>query len=252
MENEISPVSKVISTVMQIPGIKVDREKFLRSEFRLYCTQEELEKVVENPLEIIPKNRIEKIADACIRNQTAKVSLLSTIAGVPGGLAMAATIPADMAQYYYHIFVMAQKLAYLYGFSDLCGEDGRFTETSQDMLILFVGVMSGVAGANQALKKITPIIAANAVKRIPNVALTKTWYYPIITKIARTVFGQSVTKKGFAKQIGKVIPFVGGAVSGGITLATFYPSAKRLQKQLRDQMDDIKAAGDRSKEAEDI
>lgn len=87
MENEISPVSKVISTVMQIPGIKVDREKFLRSEFRLYCTQEELEKVVENPLEIIPKNRIEKIADACIRNQTAKVSLLSTIAGVPGGLA---------------------------------------------------------------------------------------------------------------------------------------------------------------------
>lgn len=66
-------------------------------------------------------------------------------------------------------------------------------------------------------------------------ALTKTAIYPLIKQIAKWI-GISLTKSSFAKALGKVIPIVGGAISGGLTLATFRPQAKRLQKKLQEQM----------------
>lgn len=148
---------------------------------------------------------------------------------------MAGTIPADMAQYYWHVFVLAQKLAYLYGFPDLRDENGNLTDTASDMLTLFVGVMMGASAANQAIKGLAKEFAKQVVKRLPQKALTKTMYYPIIKQIAKWI-GVKLTKDTFAKGLGKVIPILGGVISGGLTLATFRPSAKRLQHKLQEEM----------------
>lgn len=122
---------------------------------------------------------------------------------------------------------------------DLCDENGNLTETSQDMLTLFVGVMMGVGAANNAITKISKAFAAQVVKRLPQKALTKTFYYPIIKQIAKWL-GVKLTKETFAKSVGKAIPILGGIVSGGLTAATFKPAAKRLQKKLQEQMYDIR------------
>lgn len=148
---------------------------------------------------------------------------------------MAATIRGDMAKYYWHTFVLAQKLAYLYGIPDLRDEEGNLSETLQDMLTLFVGVMMGAAAANNVIKA----FAEQVVKRLPRQALTKTVYYPIIKQVAKWI-GINLTKSSFAKGLGKAISILGGAISGTLTFASFRPSAKRLQKKLREQMYDIK------------
>lgn len=152
---------------------------------------------------------------------------------------MAATIPGEMVQYYWHTFVLAQKLAYLYGIPDLRDEEGNLSETSQDMLTLFVGVMMGAAAANNVIKNLSKAFAEQVVKRLPRQALTKTVYYPIIKQVAKWI-GINLTKSSFAKGLGKAIPILGGAISGALTFASFRPSAKRLQKKLREQMYDIK------------
>ena len=240
MANEIQVWNKVMSSALAIPGVKVNRESFLLGELRNYCSSmEELTKAVDNPVDVLSKERIDQLASSCINNHLVKVTSLSFAAGLPGGWTIAATIPADMAQYYYHTFVLAQKLAYLYGFPDLCNEKGEFTETSQDMLTLFVGVMSGVAAANNVIGKVSKAFAAQVVKRLPQKALTKTFYYPIIKQIAKWL-GVSLTKGSFAKSVGKLIPVVGGVISGGLTAVTFKPAAKRLQKKLQEQMYDIR------------
>lgn len=41
-----------------------------------------------------------------------------------------------------------------------------------------------------------------------------------------------MTKQIFAKSAAKIVPVVGGVVSGSLTLATFMPMSKRLQKHL--------------------
>ena len=198
-----------------------------------------MEKALVNPVEVISKDRIDALVNACINNHTAKVTTISAAAGIPGGLAMAATIPGDMAQYYWHTFVLAQKLAYLYGIPDLRDEEGNLSETSQDMLTLFVGVMMGAAAANNVIKNLSKAFAEQVVKRLPRQALTKTVYYPIIKQVAKWI-GINLTKSSFAKGLGKAIPILGGAISDALTFASFRPSAKRLQKKLREQMYDIK------------
>lgn len=242
MANEVTVWNKVMSSAMAIPGVKVDRESFLMSELRQYCSKDELEKAMNNPVDVLSEDRIDSLANACINNHLVKVTSLSVVSGIPGGLAMAATIPADMAQYYWHTFVLAQKLAYLYGIPDLRDENGNLTETSQDMLTLFVGVMLGAAAANNAIKNVSKAFAVQVVKRLPQKALTKTIYYPIIKQVAKWI-GIKLTKDTFAKGLGKTIPILGGVISGGLTAATFRPSAKRLQKKLKEQMHDIHVSG---------
>ena len=61
---------------------------------------------------------------------------------------MAGTIPADMAQFYWHALVMAQKLAYLYGWSDLL-EEGQVDEQTEFQLTLLIGAMLGAALAGR-------------------------------------------------------------------------------------------------------
>ena len=57
------------------------------------------------------KDKSEKL----IMMRTAESSGASLLAGLPGGIAMAATIPADVIQFYGVALRMAQELAYLYG-----------------------------------------------------------------------------------------------------------------------------------------
>ena len=243
MANEGTLWNKVMSLAMAIPGVKVDRDSFLISELRQYCSKDELEKAIVNPVDVLSEDRIDSLANACINNHLVKVTSLSVVSGIPGGLAMAATISADMVQYYWHTFVLAQKLAYLYGIPDLRDENGNLTETSQDMLTLFVGVMLGAAAANNAIKNVSKAFAVQVVKRLPQKALTKTIYYPIIKQVAKWI-GIKLTKDTFAKGLGKTIPILGGLISGGLTAATFRPSAKRLQRKLKEQMHDIHVSED--------
>ncbi len=49
---------------------------------------------------------------------------ISAAAGIPGGYAMIATIPADIIQYYGVALRFAQEMVYLYGGADIW-EDGK-------------------------------------------------------------------------------------------------------------------------------
>lgn len=236
MADEITVWNKVMGAALAMPGVKVDRDNFLRTELKCYCSSEQLEQaVLGRPINSVSREVIDRVANACINSHTTKVTAISTVAGIPGGIVIAATIPADMAQYYWHVFVLSQKLAYLYGFPDLRDENGNLTDAASDMLTLFVGVMMGASAANQAIKGIAKEFAKQVMKRLPQKALTKTVYYPIIKQIAKWI-GVKLTKETFAKGLGKAIPILGGIISGTLTLATFRPSAKRLQHKLQEEM----------------
>lgn len=230
--NEILIWHKTLTVVMGMPGVKIDRESFLRREFQPYYPNEQLTKIIKNkPSDYVSSELINKIANSCIKNHTSKVTALSAAAGIPGGLAMFGTIPADAAQYFYHVFVLSQKLCYLYGFPDLYDENGNINDTALDLMTLFVGVMMGVDSANSAINIISKSLAKQTTKKLSRMALTKTTVYPIVKRVA-TMLGIKINKDIFAKSVGKIIPFIGGVISGGLTYFSFHPCAKRLQREL--------------------
>ena len=91
--------------------------------------------------------------------------------------------------------------------------------------------MLGASGAAQTIRVLSSSLAKQALKKLPQKALTKTFYYPIIKSIAKA-FGAKMTKEVFAKGVSKVIPVIGGVVSGGVTLATLMPMGTRLTNVL--------------------
>jgi len=237
-EKEIAQKSSnfemVLRSAIGLPGVRINRESFLRKELSKHHDDDVVSKAIEtNPAQAgLSVKNLDHVAKACITFETRKVSAISAAAGLPGGFAMAATIPADVAQFFGHIIRVLQKLAYLYGWQDMFqGDDDEIDDSTANELTLFIGVMFGVNAANIALSRVATLAALNVPKKLVQQALTKGTIYPIVKKIA-TAIGVKMTKQIFAKGVGKIIPVIGAVASGGITYALFKPMSLRLKRYL--------------------
>ena len=229
----------IILLALKVPGVKIDRAKFLERELYKYYPKEVINEAIEsNPASAgVKKEDVDKIADEIIKFERNAVSGISVALGVPGGVAMAATIPADIAQYYGYMLRCAQKLLYLYGFPqiDTSEEALRLDTETVNYLTICLGIMYGVANANNAIKAMAKALATGVEKKLLNTALTKGTIYPIVKSVAKW-FGVKMTKSVFAGFFKKAIPVVGGVVGGGLTFATFKPCCYRLKDALQDTM----------------
>ena len=191
MEKEVVVWNKILTAVMKMPGVKVDRRTFLRKELKGYCNEQELDMLEHvRPYSIVSDKTIDAVASSTINFHTVMATTGSTIAGLPGGLALAATIPGDITQFYFHVVVLSQKLAYLYGFPDFFeqqDEQDGINEVAGDMLTVFIGSMMGVKVADQGIAEMARGLAKSAVGRLPRLVITKTVIYPIALQVAKLV-----------------------------------------------------------------
>ncbi|RFC71014.1 hypothetical protein [Streptomyces sp. AcE210] len=234
MENPESRFSALLLGAARLPGVRVDREAYLRTALARHCSEYEVRTATaETPAAAgISLDVLDRVANESIRYETAKVSALSAAAGFPGALALPATVPADLAQYLGHMLRISQKLAYLYSWPNLFSDDGdELDDATKGVLTLFFGVMFGTQSANAAVGKVATAMSEQVIKKLPQKALTQGVVYPVVKRVAGYL-GVEMTKQTFAKSVSKAIPVVGAAVSGTLTFATFRPMARRLKMHL--------------------
>lgn len=219
----------VLGFALKVPGCTVDRYSYLVDAFSAYGKTKELE--TKSPLDIYPLEIVDKVAKDAISSRTMKASLLSAVAGAPGGFAMLGAIPADLAQYYYHAIVLAQELAYIYGFRSLDKGSG-LNEAARNHITIMIGTMLGVQKAANMIRVLSQRAAEQAAKDIARRALTKGTIYPIVKTIARHI-GIKMTKDTFARGASKTIPILGAVTSGGLTYATLRAMGKKLRTELK-------------------
>ena len=232
-------IDDIIILAVKTPGVHISRAAFLQKELFKNHPQDVIDKAIATtPAQagISPKE-IAKIADNVIALERNCVSGISVALGAPGGWAMAATIPADILQYYGYTLRATQKLLYLYGFPEIdVGEDGlQLNSETINAIIMCLGVMNGVAGANNAIKGMAKALAIGVEKKLLNMALTKGAFYPLVKSILKW-FGIKLTKSVFAGFFKKAIPIVGGVIGGGLTFLAFKPCCYRLKDALQDTM----------------
>ena len=237
MENEIEEqkqfsLEKIIETALKIPGVKVDRDIFLKNKFSDYPGIDMNNLLEKGPVTYgIPRENLSVIADKLIRKRVTESSAASFAAGLPGGVAAFATVPADVAQFFGIALRLAQEISYIYGAKDLWQDNKLDGELVQNQLIMYCGVMFGVAGAGAGMRVLSVRVATNIAKKLPQKALTKQFWYRIVKKIGN-MLGIKVVKSGVAKGLSKIVPVVGGVVSGAMTFATMTPMAKKLKNAL--------------------
>jgi hypothetical protein len=231
-EKGLSVWGKVLSTSIGLPFVKVNREEFLNKELSKFCTpMEVMTALEEGPLGVLTKKEIDKLANQCISYHLTMVCGTSALMGLPGGWWMAGTIPADITQFYGHILSLMQKLIYLYGWPALTSVNDQLDDESLNIMTLFVGVMMGNKMAIEALTKVVTQASKNAGVKISETVMA---HYAV--KVAQWI-GINMTKEGFAKGVGKVLPLVGAPISATITYYTFRPMARRLKKHLDELYD---------------
>lgn len=226
----------VFAQALRLPYVRVNRDDFLRNELRRYCHQDVIEKaIVDNPAQAgIEKSLINKISQKVIDFETKRVTSISVIASLPSSAMPAAALAAstaDITSYFAHILRVLQKLAYLYGFPQFDIKEENIDSETKDVLMIFIGAMFGVQGAEGALNKLANTVAQNVSKKLAQKALTKGMVYPAVKKVASTI-GVRMTKQIFADTIASGIPYVGSVVSGGLTYAMFRPCCNKLRKTL--------------------
>ena len=224
----------IIQQITRIPYVRIDRVEFLRKELIKYYPERIVNlAIAKNPAYAgIEQDKINGIAKQVINFETNKVSAISFAAGMPGGFAMAVTVPADITQYFCSIIRVMQKLAYLYGFEEFEFNESEVSDDTLNQVMIFLGVMYGVQGANAGVKLIAQTVSQKIAKTLANKALTKGAIYPIVKKISLTV-GFSMTKPLFATGVSRTVPVIGGVVTGGLTYATFKPLSYNLQKSFK-------------------
>ena len=225
-----------LKKLVRLQGVRISREDFLRQELRkLHLSDAEIEcAIASNPLSAgVSRKLLDKLANDAISFETKKSTALSFAAGIPGGLAMLGTVPADLTQYYVHSLRIMQKLAYLYGWKEFLTDLDDIDDETIAQMGLFFGVMLEVAGAAESLRDFARVIVAPAIeKRIARKALMKTTWYPIVKKSLK-VIGVSVTKQSMAKTMSKIVPLIGGVISGGMTFVALQTQSIRLKQHLR-------------------
>lgn len=237
MSNGSEMFEVLMTNAVKLPGVKVDRREFLAQSFSRHVPASQLAEIVEKgPIGAnVPLALIKKIAKRNIANQTMKSSSASFAAGLPGGIGLAATIPADTAQFFGFSLRLAQETGYLYGYDDFWENGELDVDRVNGDLVLFLGVMFGVGGATATIKALSAQLSKQALKQLPKKALTKTVYFPIIKKMSAMI-GVKMTKDTFAKGVSKMIPLAGGVISGGLTFSSMTKMGNRLLHALEDSV----------------
>lgn len=228
--NNVDPVIKtLLDTIVaasKLPFVYVDRETFLRNQFK---GSKHIETILESgPQTVFNTEFLLNKADQIIEESTRNTSLVSFAAGLPSNpLTMFAAGGADIIQNYGFAINLIQQIAYLFGEEKLFTQNEELSEESKTRIIVYLGVMSGANGASQLISKVAKPVGQNIGKKVASMALTKTAWYPMFKSVAK-VLGIQVTKKSVGTIISKAVPIIGGVISGGLTFVTFKPMGKRL------------------------
>ena len=222
---------RVLHAAVSMPGVKVNRESFLRSHLKSLEEEQIDFAIAHRPAAAgIDLEFIDDRASSLIKGHVARASGISFAAGIPGGFAMLGTIPADMAQYFWHLTVMSQQLAYLYGWPDLLHE-GDIDEETEARFTILIGAMMGAAPAQQGLKQLSSQVAQQVAMRGPQSAVAREATKVLTKRVGRWI-GVKITKDTFSKGIAKAIPLLGGIIGAGLTASTMWPMSRRLKTEL--------------------
>lgn len=232
----------VLRTSLNFNQCRVDREEFLKEALHVNCSEDAIGKaIMTSPIESeIPRYVIADIANKVINDHLVRVTSLSFAAGLPGGLALLGTIPADLIQFFVNSITVAQKLAYLYGWKDFFQSENDLSEDTLSKITLFTGVMFGAPNAEKALDRYkfdeaednssdVKIGFSNLEVDFSSSQLTirEHGFLQLVQYVAKWI-GVRIARRKINSSSMRAIPIIGGVVSGGMSYLSFKDMTVRL------------------------
>ena len=229
---------EVVAQAVRLPGTGVDRSEYLTKALG----RKHAPRVVQAAIDTTParagltQKQIARAAKNSIARDGRRTTALSFAAGIPGGIAGAVTIPADMIQFYGYLIRTIQKLTYLYGWRDLVHiEEGTADRAASRALLVFLGVMGDVKRADKVFKQLATRRIAGASDQVLRSMMLMGGFDDDLEEIS-VELGKKMARRLTGQVAGKTVPVVGGIVSGVLTNTGYGDMSKRLLKELQRYM----------------
>jgi len=204
---------------LQMEGIQVKREVFLREVLGKYCNEDKVNLAIQRtPVDAEILNIIiDLIADHVIQEEAEKVAKGSLVTGCLGTVG----VVGELAQFLGFSLRVIQKLVYLYG-----GDEFTLNAEVEDRFTCFLGIMFGI---NIKITEFKSFAKYALTPRIEQQLCQQVLYAPIIKQVTYQM-GKKLTKKGLYK----LIPLGGIYLSSKLNAGYFLYRAEELQKFLQE------------------
>ncbi len=226
-------IEDIVILVLRTPGMKINRAEFLETQLKAKYMQETVDKAVaSSPVKAgVPLEELDRLAATCIEAEADKANRISKDRSIPESVVIVTT--------YGFMLRTVQELLYLYGFPDLgLSREGETIDAGvQNILILCIGVIYGIEGADNAIRAVAKAMGTGVDKALLQKALTKGAIQPFVISVGKW-FASKMAKEVGAGLL-KKIPFAGGLLADtilgtGLTKFSYATSCSQLKDVLRD------------------
>ena len=233
----LSMWNSVLRLGLKMPFSKVDRERYLRRVFSKHVENEEQMAVVlnERPSAVFSDDLIERVVKKEIRRHAWWVTLVSLVCAIPpDGWLMWVLILVDFVQFQVFVFVILQKMLYIYGCKDLHAQDSLKEERSLDVMMLMISVvMIGKSQVRRLAKSAFGLAVKQVIQRFAARLMTRLVVLNFLRQMAKW-FGIVLTKEMVVSGLSLLVPLICAVISGLISLWLFMPMVNKLHRHLRE------------------
>ncbi len=248
-----SAVEAAVRRALRIPGVRVDRERFLlRQASGLLPDDGARHRVLSEGLAaVLTEPELRALGLRRVLQLTAWSSSAAVVAALPGGpVAMTAGAGADVMQQLAFGLRLSQELAYLYGhrLSVTDHEGAPLTDAELDQLLLLFGALLEVEGAAAAVRLTGPRLerdgrpvgyaddGASARAGLPADLLRQAFVGPIARRVLRR-FASRMQSAVLRRGALRAVPLLGAIGAGGAAFSALQAQGRILNHELAEGLD---------------
>lgn len=213
----------VLLTGLRLPFAIVDRGTYLKRLFKRSFDD-------CSPINVLPKGDVKETTNRAIIYHCAIVSTLSFLLAIPQtGWPMYTACVLDFLQFQLMVFVLTQKLVFIYG--NPKSEEHTDKKIEGDTLIS----LGNEAKHDQIIKRTMTSLLGMAVstfiKRMAQKLIVRVFLLNVFKQVSR-ILGLTISKEAFDAGLDIAVTITCAIVCAVVSYLLFYPMMKRLQRGL--------------------
>jgi len=214
---------KVLLTGLRLPFAVVDRDSYLKRVFKRAFND-------CSPINTLPKSDVKTASNRAIKYHCIFVSALSFLLAIPQtGWPMYTACVIDFLQFQLVVFVLTQKLIFIYG--NPKSEEHTENEVEGDVLIS----LGNEAKHDQIIKRTMTSLLGMAVstfiKRMAQKLIVRLFLLNVFKQFSR-ILGLTISKEAFDAGLDIAVAITCAIICAVVSYLLFYPMMKRLQRGL--------------------
>ncbi|MCQ2219492.1 MAG: hypothetical protein MJZ33_13590 [Paludibacteraceae bacterium] len=231
----LSLYDSIMKATLRLPFARLERDEYLRSVLK-HLPQDEIESsITTSPSDVMEAEKLSDLAKKEANKNIWFATLTSFVTALPTNWLMWPAIVIDLVLFQIQVFLISQKLLYLYGEKDLALSNLERKEKANRLMLIVSTIMIGKQKLSRAAKTATGMLVKQLIERYGTRLLSKFIIFNTLRQIAKWM-GISFTKAMLLDSINLLIPITCAAISALVSYLLIAPMAKKLHKHLKEDL----------------